>query len=343
MTSLQKPKRLQKGDTVGIVAPSSGLAGLFPHRIERGLAEVRKLGFTPLLSSYALQRSGYVSSSPQQRAADLHELFQNPKVTAIICTIGGNHANQVLKYLDFDLIKKNKKIFVGYSDITVLHYAFYCKANFMTFYGPCIISEFGEYPSLLPYTKEYFLKAVMQSDSIGEIRASETWTDEFLDWFRKKDLERPRKLEHSSGYEWWRHGSAEGPILGGAIPSINHLAGTEYWVDPKGAIFFIDIPEGSPGGPFPVSDLDAFLADLDNLGVFKSIAGLIIGRPYRYSTDEVASLRTIVEYYTAGSAYPILYNANIGHASPIITVPLGATVRLDSSTNSFSIEESGVV
>lgn len=343
ISSLRKSKRLQKGATIGIAAPSSGLAGLFPHRIEKGLAAVAELGFTPLLSAHALGIKGYISSSAQERASDLNDLFRDPKVSSIICTIGGNHANQILNYLDFDLIKNNPKIFIGYSDITVLHYALRKKSNLMTFYGPCIVSEFGEYPSILPFTKEYFLKSVMMHEPIGMVPASESWTDEFLDWSAKKDLVRPRKLERSFGYEWWRQGSARAPIFGGAIPSINHLAGTEYWIDPKEMIFFIDIPEGGPGTPFPLSDLDAFLTDLDNLGVFKSIVGLIIGRPYRYSSIEIAALRELVDYYTAKYSYPILYNANIGHASPIITLPLGAIVKLDSASNLFSIEESGVL
>jgi len=123
---------------------------------------------------------------------------------------------------------------------------------------------------------------------------------------------------------------------------MNHLVGTEYWVDFKDKVMFIDIPEGDPGEKFPLPDLDSFLADLDNLGIFKDIKGLIIGRPYYYEEEDNRKLKDIIAYYTKDYNYPILFNANIGHASPIVTVPLGAEVMLDSQKNIFEIKEAGV-
>ena len=144
------------------------------------------------------------------------------------------------------------------------------------------------------------------------------------------------------GYEWWKEGTVHGNILGGCVPSINHLTGTEYWNDFDGKIMFIDIPEGNPGEKFSLANLDSFLADLDNLGIFKNIKGLIIGRPYFYEEEDNKKLKNIIEYYTKDYNYPILFNANIGHASPIITIPLGAEVFLDSQKNIFEIKEAGV-
>ncbi len=341
--NLINPKKISVGDTIGIVAPSSGLAALFPHRVEQGKKILEKLGFKVKFAKNSLKREGYVSTSPQERADDIHEMFQDQNVKAIICTIGGNHANQVLKYLDFELIKTNPKIFIGYSDITVLHFAFAKKAKLRTFYGPCIISEFGEYPQILPYTLEYFQKAVMRPEPIGIITTSATWTDEFLDWFKKEDLKRSRQMYKHQGYEWWRKGTAEAEIFGGTIPTINHLLGSEYWIDLKGKILFIDLPEGDlPGTPFSQSWLDSFLADLDNVGVFANIKGLVIGRPYCYKETEIKILKKMINYYTISYHYPILYNVNIGHASPIITLPMGVRVRLKSEKNEFQILEKAI-
>jgi len=337
------PKKLNKGDTVGVVSPSAGLANIFPHRVRQGVQALEKLGFKVVFAPNSLKRDGYVSGTPRERADDLHAMFADLNIKAIICTIGGNHSNQILKYLDFELIKKNPKIFIGYSDITILHYAFAKKAKLRTFYGPCLMPEFGEYPEILDYTREYFERAVANEETIGIIGSSETWTDEFLDWEEKKDRERPRNLFSNEGYEWWREGEAKGEIFGGAIPTINHLAGTEYWVDPKGKIFFIDIPEGDvPGKAFFLSWLDSFLSDLDNLNVFSSIKGLVIGRPYAYTKQDSQWLKERILFYTAGQKYPIIYNVNIGHVTPIITVPMGAMAQLDSSKNAFTILESGV-
>ena len=340
--NLTIPKKLNKGDTIGIVSPSAGLGSIFPHRIEQAEKNLTKLGFKIKYAKNSLKNNGYISASAEERADDIHEMFLDKEVKAIIVTIGGDHSNQILKYLDFGIIKNNPKIFMGYSDITVLHFAFATKANLRTFYGPCIISEFGEYPEILPYTLEYFNTALSNVESIGNISQSDSWTWEFLDWSKKMDQIRARKMNTSKGYEWWKEGSVQGEIFGGCVPSMNHLSGTEYWPDFKDKIMFIDIPEGNPGEKFPLADLDSFLADLENLGIFKNIKGLIIGRPYLYEEEDNKKLKDIIAYYTKDYTYPILFNANIGHASPIITIPLGVACFLDSQKNIFEIKEAGV-
>jgi muramoyltetrapeptide carboxypeptidase len=343
LENLLIPRHLEKGGTIGIVAPSSGLAGLFPHRTEQGVRMLEEMGFKVVVAPHARECEGWASSTPENRAADLNAMFASKDIDLILCTIGGNHANQIVKLIDFDLVKKNPKIFLGYSDITVLHYALASQAGLRTYYGPCLISEFAEFPKMLPYTRSWFEKVLMDDRPAEKIEAPQEWTNEFLDWFAKKDLERPRAMQPHQGYEWWRQGKAAAPIWGGAIPSINHMAGTKYWVDPAGTIFFIDIPEGGPGQRMAQSDIDAYLADLDNLGVFTSIAGLVIGRPYQYGEEETKILKAMIERYTKGADYPILYNAAIGHTAPIITVPLGARALIDSAANTFAFEQKGVI
>jgi len=340
---LNIPKKINKGDIIGIVSPSAGLGPIFPHRVKQAEKNLIKLGFRVKYAKNSLRNYGYVSASAKDRVDDIHEMFLDKKVKAVVALIGGDHSNQLLKYLNFEIIKNNPKIFIGYSDITVLHLAFAAKAKLRTFYGPCVISELGEYPEILKYTSDYFKKALVNIEPIGNILQSEFWTWEFLDWFKMEDQDRARFMNVASGYEWWKKGIASGEIFGGCVPSINHLAGTEYWIDFKDKIMFIDIPEENPGKKLPLSSLDSFLADLDNIGVFKSIKGLIIGRPYFYNDDDNKKLKEMIIYYTKDYNYPILFNANIGHVSPIITVPLGAITYLDSEANVFRIEESGVV
>jgi muramoyltetrapeptide carboxypeptidase len=340
---LVKPKKLEKGDTIGIIAPSAGNANFFPHRIDTAIKCLEKLGFKVKFAKHSLENIGYVSSIAKLRAKDICDMFEDDSVSAILCTIGGNHSNQILKYIDFELVKRNPKIFMGYSDISVLHYAMISNANLQTFYGPCIMTQFGEFPEILPYTLEYFKKAVCELDVIGNILSSESWTSEILDWSFKKDLDRARILNKSTGYDWLRGGFASGKIIGGCIPSINHLAGTKFWVDPSNCIFFIDIPEGHEFGVgLSISELDSYLADLDNLGVFKKITGLIIGRPYNYSLEDYSKLKELILNYVEEYDYPVVLDVNIGHSDPIITLPLGAYVTLDSNKNKFSINESGV-
>lgn len=335
------PTKLKRGDLISIVSPSAGLAPFAMHRIIAGKKSLEDLGFKVKVEKNALKNNGYVSGTIKERVADLHSAFKDKKVKAIICTIGGNHSNQLLKYLDWDLIKKNPKIFLGYSDISVLHCAIYKKTNLRTFYGPCLIPEFGEYPKIPSYTKEYFEKALVYGE-IDDIKKSKEWTDEFLDWFKKEDLTRARKVIHNDGFIWWKKGKTIGEIWGGCIPSLNHLLGTEYWCDLKNKILFIDLPEGhNPSENLPISNLDACLADMYNVGVFSQIKGLVIGRPYGYrnSAKKLSLLKEVVMNYTKNTNYPILFNADIGHTSPMITIPFGAKIELDSKKNKFEIKK----
>lgn len=333
------PHKLKKGDTIGFISPSAGLAPFAMHRIDNAISFFKKKGFKVKVGKNALKNNGYVSASIEDRISDFHEMFSDPKVKAIICTIGGNNSNQLLSKIDWKLIKENPKIFMGYSDISVLHFALQKKANLVTYYGPCVMTQFGEYPSTLEYTWDLFSEQVInKSKKSSEIVASKKWTDETPDWFKKFDLNGPRKLFKNKGYEWLRKGKAVGRAWGGTIPSINYLMGTDYWIKPQNSIFFLDIPEGKDVfSGLPLSEVDAYLTNLFNADVFEHISGMIIGRPYRYSESDQKELKNIVLRIMKNYKFPILYNANIGHADPIITLRYGQTVKLDSAKNQFQI------
>lgn len=334
------PEKLKKGDTVGFISPSSGLAPFAMHRIEQAVETFEDLGYKVKIGRNALKNKGYVSASIEERVADIHNLFSDPEVKMIIATLGGHNSNSLLKYLDYNLIRKNPKIFIGYSDITVLHYAIQTRSGLATYYGPCVMTQFGEYPKILPYTLEYFNKEVSVDycEKNYDIPASETWTEEILDWFKKMDTKRARRMKRNTGYQWWIKSHARGELVGGAIPSINHLAGTKYWINPKEKILFLDIPESNDlFKGLGLHEVEASLADLDNLGVFDSISGLIIGRPYHYTKEEIEGLKTIILRYLKNKRCPTLYNANIGHTDPINTLRYGAIAELNSRNNSFRI------
>lgn len=339
---LTKPNRLEKGTTIAIISPSAGLAALFPHRLDNAIAFLKTQGYETREFPTTRQINGWESAPAKERASDIMAAFLSKEVRAIICSIGGSTANKTLEYLDFEQIRKNPKIFCGYSDSSVLHYALYKKAGLTTFYGPCAMTQFGEYPKPLEYTLEYFGRAVSEG-IIGVVKPSESWTNELLDWGRREDLTRARRLEPNKGYEWLRSGRAKGKILGGCLHSITHLIGTEYWPDHTGAILFIDLPPG-PGleKGASLAEVDALLCDLRITAILKKVRGLIIGRPYRYSQGETKTYKKIILEATAGYSFPILYGADIGHTDPQITIPLGVEVELNSTTNNFEFLESGV-
>jgi len=340
-----KPKRLQRGDTVAFVAPSAGLAALVPHRLGRARLLFEKLGYKVKIYPSAKKNIGFSSDTPEKRAEDINNAFLDKDVKAIICTIGGNSAHQILENIDFDIIKKNPKIFCGYSDITTLHFAFHKKSNLITFYGPTAIAEFGETLNLEEYTLDYFSKAVGSTQAIGKVLPSAKWTDsKKADWTKKEDLRIKREYKKNQGFEWLKPGKAEGVIMGGCITSMMHTKGTEYFPDFTNKILLLETPEGEDFRKGEsLANIDGYLADLRILGIFKKIKGIIFGRGFGYTGKEINNLKNIILFNTRGYNFPILYGVDVGHTDPKITLPLGIKVTIDSSKNIFSIDESGVI
>jgi muramoyltetrapeptide carboxypeptidase LdcA involved in peptidoglycan recycling len=266
-------------------------------------------------------------------------MFANPKIKAIIAAIGGDHSCHLLPRLDFDLISQNPKVFMGFSDITVLNVAIWKKTGMVTFNGPALLTDFAEYPHMLRYTKEYFIKAVMCKEPIGKIAPSLDWTEEFLDWGKKNDLERPRQLVSSDGWTWLKEGQAEGHLIGGCLESLQHLRGTDYWPEWENAIFFFELSEERP----TPETIDGILMDYQNMGVLDKINGMIVGRPMRYSDDEKQVLRERILERTQGYSFPIITDMDFGHTSPQFTIPIGCIARINTKEYRFEILKAAVM
>lgn len=339
-----KPNKLEKGNTIAFIAPASGFAALVPHRIKKAKEFFEKEGYKVKIFPTATKNIGLSSDTPKNRAKDFNDAFKDSSINAIICTIGGNSSHQILEYLDINSIKKNPKIFCGYSDITSLHFFLNKICNLVTFYGPTAIPEFGESLNLEDYTVDHFFKAVSNSEPIGEVKPSKKWTDfKELNWLEKEDLKIERKYKTNKGYEWLRNGNAKGKIIGGCITSMMHTRGTKYWPDFNEKILLLETPEGeSFNKGEPIENIDAFLTDLRLSNVFDEIKGVVFGRGFGYSEDDLDNLKKSILENTRGYNFPILFNVDIGHSDPMITIPLGVKVVLDSEKNSFIISESGV-
>lgn len=338
--NLTIPEPLKVGDTIGFVSPAAGLAPFAMHRITRAQKFFESLGYKVKIAKNALKNNGYVSTSVDERLEDLHSLFADKSIEAIISTIGGFNSNQLLDKLDYKMISRNPKIFVGYSDITSLHFALQKKASLATYYGPCVMTQFGENPAPLKYTTDSFFETItnINSKKAKKYYQSQEWTDETLDWFKKQDLKRPRRQQKNSGYFWLRKGQAQGFAWGGTVPTMNALVGTDYWVDCKGGIFFLDVSEGHDiNSGLPLAEVDFHLNHLKLSGVFKLIKGLVVGRPYKFSEEQINSLNNVILEVTKGTNYPILTLANIGHVDPIITFRYGSKIILDSKNPYFEL------
>lgn len=333
-----RPRELRKGDTIGIVSPSWGGAHQFPHRVKQGIRHLQSMGFQIKIAPHALNQRGFVSDTPENRAEDIHLMFTDPDVKAILSAIGGDHSCHLLPLLDFTLIQNNPKIFIGFSDIHVLNVAIWQKTGLVTFNGPSLLTDFAEYPRMFEYTEQYFLRAVASSSPVGVIEASPFWTEEFLDWGEKKDLERPRILQPSTGWVWLKTGRAEGRMIGGCLESLQHLRGTEFWPEWNDAILSIETSEEKPGP----ETVDSLLMDYENMGVFRKLRGLIVGRPMRYSPEEKHQLYERILERTKGYSFPIIANMDFGHTAPSFTIPLGCRARIDGYERSFAMIEAAV-
>lgn len=335
---LLKPARLQPGDTLAVVSPSFGAAGLFPHRLEMGLRQAEEMGFKVKVMPHARGVMGAVSGTPQQRADDLHAAFLDPQVKAIIAAIGGNHSNHLLPLLDFDLIRAHPKIFMGYSDITVLNVAIHRRTGLVTFNGPAFITDFAEYPAMFDYARDSFQRTLCAAQAPGQIQPAAAWTDEFLDWAEKKDLQRARRMRPSPGWTWLKPGAAEGWLIGGCIESLEHLRGTAFWPNFEGALLYLETSEEKP----TPAQVDSMLMDYENMGVFDRIAGLLVGRPMLYSDEEKQQLREVIVERTRAYHFPIISDMDFGHTAPLFILPNGCRARVDSQARRFEILEAAV-
>lgn len=337
------PPRLERGSTIALISPSARIHELIPHRMSQADTFLRSLGYKVLTIYTPISPDSTLKQRILHRCAEIHDAFANCAVSAVVCTIGGSTANELLPHLDYALIKAHPKIFCGFSDITLLHYALYKYADLRTFYGPTSITQWAEYPSPLRFTVDHFTTALTQTGPLGQLPCSKEWTDDSPDWFTKLDFTRARQLRQNPGWRWLRPGKAEGIIFGGCLPSVLKMVGTQYDLPSyRNVILLVELPEGEKRKAKPLTDAQSMLCDLANRGIFEEVAGLVLGRSYGFDEEMTRQWEEYALQISEGKQFPVLAGVDIGHTDPMITIPLGARVELDSEKGVWSILESGV-
>lgn len=317
------PKKLTIGDTIGIISPSSPIAAFCPRRFQRGIDELQKLCFKVKLGQHVRERYRHTAGTIQQRINDLHVMFMDDEVKAIVCTIGGLNSNQLLEHLDYDLIKKHPKIFMGFSDITAPLNAIYAKTDMVTYLGPALLPQFGEFGGTLPYTWEYFKKVCMSGDRMNVI-ASKEWTDEFTPW--DKEDNRPRVMKPNEGIKMLKPGRASGTMIGGNIGTFLLLNGTPYMPTLQDVILCIEEDEVETP-----ATMDRLFTQLRHIDAFSQIQGMLIGRfNSKVGLKKEDSIEDIVLAATEGYDFPILYDLDFSHTDPMITIPIGGRCTMDA-------------
>ncbi|MCJ1472562.1 hypothetical protein MMC13_001211 [Lambiella insularis] len=353
------PRPLPLNGTIALVSPSSRLNHIFPARIARATAYLDSLGFK-VRPIFTHPLSNNPATAVAERVAEIHTAFSDPSIDAILCTIGGLSANELLPYLDYALIRANPKIFCGYSDITLLHHAFYTQAGLRTFYGPAAITQFGDFPTPLDFTMKHWLHVLQpgrktgvekrkddhsETSIMGSMPRSSAWTQEFLDWESGEDGTRARAMTPNAGWKWLRPGTAEGKLMGGCLPSILQLVGTKYFPDYGGTILLLEMPDWTtPDSGMPLEFARSAVMDLVNVGVLGKVGGLVVGRPFHYDAETWRKWEEmLVEMCeVAGMAGPVLCGVDVGHTDPQLTLPLGAMSMLNSMEDEWIVLEEAV-
>tara|TARA_R110002167_G_scaffold146776_5_gene338369 strand:- start:657 stop:1574 length:918 start_codon:yes stop_codon:yes gene_type:complete len=284
-----------------------------------------ELGLDITFGRSANELDEFSSSSIESRVNDLHSAFLDKSIKGIIAAVGGYNSNQLLRYLDWNLIKNNPKLFVGFSDTSALQNAIYAKTGLVTYSGPTY-STFGQMLGS-EYTLEYFKKCVID-DGEFDVFPSELWSD--CGWHADQ-----RKLEEHKNDGWLpiNMGSAEGTILGANICTFNLLQGTEYFPNLTNSILFLE-----DDGESKIFHFDRDLQSLLHLPEFKKVGGIIIGRFQKASDIKADDLIKSIKEKRELSDIPVLAGVDFGHTDPMITFPIGGRAKFVVGSEKSSLK-----
>lgn len=310
---MQKGKKLKFGDTIGLIAPSGAVRT--EGAIERAVVETLRMGFKVKLGESAGQKYGYLSGTDEVRARDINTMFADDEVDAIVCLRGGYGAMRILDRLDYDMIRKHPKVFVGFSDITALHIALLNQCDLVTFHGPMAAANWAGKP-LDDFSRESLYRSVMQNEPAGELANPPEFPKETVN-----------------------PGQAEGLLVGGNLMLIASSLGTPWEIDTKDRIIFIEeIGERT-------YCVDRMLTQLRLAGKFDDCAGVVFGDfadcPIEYPEFGL-SLEEIIRDVVAPCGKPIFTGLRCGHCTPKLTLPFGVRCRMDAEKCSLTVLENAV-
>lgn len=315
--------KLAPGDEIRVIAPSRSLSIVSQEGIEQAKNRLIDLGFRVTFGKNVAVCDLHQSSSIEQRVEDLHEAFADSHVKGILTAIGGFNSNELLPYVDYELIRNNPKILCGFSDITALAIAIYEKCGIITYSGPHFSSFAME--GLQEYQMKYFQKTLMD-DTPYSLEPSIKWSDDA--WYNNQEI----RTYETGLWKVYSEGEAVGRLIGGNLCTFNLLQGTEYMPNLKDCILFIEDDE--------LIDPQLFARDLTSLlQVEKNIKGLLIGRFQKVSKVTPEQLHFILNKHPLLNNIPVIYDVDFGHTQPIVTLPIGGKVHIDTKTLQIKLVE----
>ena len=317
---LIKPKALKAGDTVGLITPATYVPD--PDRLAAAERALKYFGLKMKMGKNAGKRLGDYRSSVVERTDDLHAMFRDPEVNAVFAIRGGYGSAQLLDRIDYDLIRKNPKIFLGYSDITAMHLAINRHAGLVTFHGPIALSIFTD------YTQQSFRKVLFNSEPAGK----------FTNYQKENGIQPTHPLRTI------RAGVATAPLIGGNLSLIAATMGTPYEIDTRNKILFIeDVGEEA-------YSIDRMLTQLRLAGKLQQAAGIVFGecqdcgpRDFQPSFAGGYSLGEVLDNLLGDLKVPVLSGLTIGHTDDQLTLPLGIMATLDATNGTLELKEAAVI
>ena len=299
MKSLIKPRSLRPGDTIGLLAPASpGNA----EELEQGVRWLQEHGFQVKLGQSTTYTEGICAGSDAVRVADLHAFFADPSIAGILCVRGGYGSMRLLPQLDYELISRHPKVFMGYSDITALHTVLQQRCHLVTFHGPMAASDFGREPRS-EFTCKHALRALTSTVPLGELPAPPSGPAPFF----------------------LVPGEATGLLCGGNLSLIAATLGTPYELDTTGRILCLEEVGEAP------YRLDRLLTQLHLAGKLQAAAAIVMGVCSNCDgEDDPPGQRTAdVLHERLGSlGKPVLCDVSFGHTPDKLTLPFGVQGKL---------------
>lgn len=307
------PVPLRKGDCVGLVSPSSAVNE--PLDLQLAQEAMEALGFSVKTGAHYADRRGHLAGSDAGRAGDINAMFADPEVRGVICTRGGSGAARLLPLLDYEVIRRNPKVLLGYSDITALHSAIQARTGLVSFHGPIAAGSWNRF-NVDQFERLFFKRELMQYRNVVEKG------DELVQ-------RRNRTVTINSG-------TASGELLGGNLTVLVALAGSSYLPDFSGKILFLEDVSEAP------YRIDRMLTTLKLMGALDKIAGLIFGECTECDPgDGYGSLTVaqILDDHLKPLKIPVYSGAMIGHIRQQFIVPVGGMVEMDADAGTFRMLE----
>lgn len=325
-----RPPKLCPGDCIGIFSPSSPATATAAPRYERAKAYLQSKNFRIVEGSLCGKQDFYRSGSIQARAEELNQLLRDPQIKCIMSSIGGMNSNALLPYIDYEAFRQNPKIVIGYSDVTAILLALYAKTGITTYYGPAAVASFGEYPPFVDTTYESFHKLLCADINLPyTYDKPEFWTEEFIDWNtqdRSKQKNENQWLSLSSG-------KTTGRLIGGNLNTMQGIWGSPYMpAIEKGDILLIE------DSLKDIATVERSFAFLKINGIFDQIGGLILGKHELFKDLGTGRKPYEVLMEVMGEPqFPILADFDSCHTHPMLTLPIGAKVCLDSDHKTLTL------